>query len=1343
MTTIFSESNIPTENGQLKAPFHQQISIKLEKIALKEEYLEEIEVFENPQSNQFFNNELEKDEEILKTKNEIYQHKLTGESESCLKHGWIFKDLIQNGLKGFQKKKIGQYCELEIIYYEKYNKPLAIKEIPWKSDLIKYRIQNEIHVLEEIFYTSNKPNFFPDYHGYAFNEIDNNYCLFFDYYPFSLDRQIKSNKENNRLMDFQILTSYFASLVDGLSFLQTMGICHCNLKPENVYFDELKQLKIVDFGSSQRIIYEKENKVDEFKGSLYYQSPEWIEKAFDRNENNNKIDVVKSDVFVLGLIMLEMANCYHPKDYTGQKGNFLKIIDDGLKKFKENYQKFEIAENTKFNQTKKETLKLNPLSFHIVNKEDKISSINCLQQTFNPNTEREQLFNKNKVDFRTQNHVVAEIKFQNNIFNNFQKFCEILQECLTENPIDRPNFLDLKQKCFSSHIDSPIDLKNIKENIFMKEFEGSVKEQQGKAILELQISPKMQMISRIKSNSSLIFANLIALITTTISFSLKLDLYLNKLGENSVNFKEKHNLVFNSLESLIFAFDPLLLLIFFINLILLFFRKMEKSTLFRRILIILIFIYLARIALGIIFFAGNNHAIKKTLDSYGSKVNLNYSEKIFYDSLYANWIYEIIFMISSFITSGYLCYKLIKVYLKVNEFLSFNCFCFLLLFVCLMSILSISFKTEWWDLLENANYYIENHPNVYRSLQGMIAIDIIFCCFMIIMLLYHIIHKRTFVFEIRNKFIVLMFAMHCIMKFILGMLIIVGDDYYCKKTIDYLKNNQQETSLYQSLLLNWIFEIVETSCFGLIILILAINFRSHCCKFIILRNDKKYNAFVIFCFVSLFLIVLSISFNSNFLSKINDLNSFSNVNPTVYHSTIRIIIIDVIFFILILIFLISVLFSNVNHEKLFPFSAFSFIIYSVLKVILGVLFLKGDHNYCKNVLDDWNLNIASEAFYSSLKLNWNYEFAQVIFFGMALLIIFILLFLKFLFICGKFYVFQNDDDGITYLLKWVCTLVLIVLSLAFNANFLSNINDTNSFSNDNPTVYHSVKGILFTDIISLVCFLVFVIFLLFSDEDPENLYCFTSIFIFLFWIVKIALGVLFLKGDNNYCKNALDNWNLNIESEAFYSALKLNWNYEIFLVIMFGIVLCCHSLGMFYHTFDEIRNISLTYHPYFQSYCLISNLFLTIISLALKTDFWEKIQNTTIGFLLQIYPTTFHSLEGIIVVDVILLVIMSTVFVCLFFDYFEENEKKYVIVCIYIFLYIFTIIRCILGIIFMCSDNYYVKRWVESDHPESYGRVSWQYSIKMNWEFEIFDLVFFSIHGVCSLAIEIWRKIRN
>ena len=55
MTTIFSESNIPTENGQLKAPFHQQISIKLEKIALKEEYLEEIEVFENPQSNQFFN----------------------------------------------------------------------------------------------------------------------------------------------------------------------------------------------------------------------------------------------------------------------------------------------------------------------------------------------------------------------------------------------------------------------------------------------------------------------------------------------------------------------------------------------------------------------------------------------------------------------------------------------------------------------------------------------------------------------------------------------------------------------------------------------------------------------------------------------------------------------------------------------------------------------------------------------------------------------------------------------------------------------------------------------------------------------------------------------------------------------------------------------------------------------------------------------------------------------------------------------------------------------------------------------------------------------------------------
>ena len=43
----------------------------------------------------------------------------------------------------------------------------------------------------------------------------------------------KLNKENKRLMDFQILTTYFDSLVDGLSFLQNMG--H-NSPNKNLYF---------------------------------------------------------------------------------------------------------------------------------------------------------------------------------------------------------------------------------------------------------------------------------------------------------------------------------------------------------------------------------------------------------------------------------------------------------------------------------------------------------------------------------------------------------------------------------------------------------------------------------------------------------------------------------------------------------------------------------------------------------------------------------------------------------------------------------------------------------------------------------------------------------------------------------------------------------------------------------------------------------------------------------------------------------------------------------------------------------------------------------------------------
>jgi len=60
------------------------------------------------------------------------------------------------------------------------------------------------------------------------------------------------------------------------------------------------------------------------------------------------------------------------------------------------------------------------------------------------------------------------------------------------------------------------------------------------------------------------------------------------------------------------------------------------TTILRYLLLPLVIIFLVRIALGIIFLAGNDNIIKKTLDSDSSS-DLKDSET-FHDSLLYNWI---------------------------------------------------------------------------------------------------------------------------------------------------------------------------------------------------------------------------------------------------------------------------------------------------------------------------------------------------------------------------------------------------------------------------------------------------------------------------------------------------------------------------------------------------------------------------------------------------------------------------------------------------------------------------------------------------------------------------------
>ena len=120
----------------------------------------------------------------------------------------------------------------------------------------------------------------------------------------------------------------FRKLVLGFQFLHRNGICHLDVKPENIVFDKDFWPVIIDFGLSKKFKDENEQKIlviDE-GGSEEYNSPErWI---------HQEIDGEKADIFSLGAILITLV--------TGNRGFITSRVDDKYYKLiiERNYKKY-------------------------------------------------------------------------------------------------------------------------------------------------------------------------------------------------------------------------------------------------------------------------------------------------------------------------------------------------------------------------------------------------------------------------------------------------------------------------------------------------------------------------------------------------------------------------------------------------------------------------------------------------------------------------------------------------------------------------------------------------------------------------------------------------------------------------------------------------------------------------------------------------------------------------------------------------------------------------------------------------------------------------------------------
>lgn len=72
-----------------------------------------------------------------------------------------------------------------------------------------------------------------------------------------------------------LIKLYAYQMFRGLAYIHTIGICHRDMKPQNVLINQTTHnLKICDFGSAKQLVADQENVA--YICSRYYRAPELI-----------------------------------------------------------------------------------------------------------------------------------------------------------------------------------------------------------------------------------------------------------------------------------------------------------------------------------------------------------------------------------------------------------------------------------------------------------------------------------------------------------------------------------------------------------------------------------------------------------------------------------------------------------------------------------------------------------------------------------------------------------------------------------------------------------------------------------------------------------------------------------------------------------------------------------------------------------------------------------------------------------------------------------------------------------------------------------------------------------
>eukprot|EP01022_Parablepharisma_sp_SALTPOND_P036262 TRINITY_DN982_c0_g1_i1.p1 TRINITY_DN982_c0_g1~~TRINITY_DN982_c0_g1_i1.p1 ORF type:complete len:656 (-),score=70.44 TRINITY_DN982_c0_g1_i1:1173-3140(-) len=156
-----------------------------------------------------------------------------------------------------------------------------------------------------------------NFYGYYFYETMYNtfrialVCEYIDQ-KYNMEALFRRRKQQSKAWRASELEKIAASLINVLSYLQSIGVCHRDIKPANLFLLSNCEVKLIDFGESKDFFLEQDKSAEPamatIRGTPQYLSPIlWKAHVVDGNTRHAKHNIYKSDVFSTGLVLAQLA----------------------------------------------------------------------------------------------------------------------------------------------------------------------------------------------------------------------------------------------------------------------------------------------------------------------------------------------------------------------------------------------------------------------------------------------------------------------------------------------------------------------------------------------------------------------------------------------------------------------------------------------------------------------------------------------------------------------------------------------------------------------------------------------------------------------------------------------------------------------------------------------------------------------------------------------------------------------------------------------------------------------------------------------------------------------------